>query len=264
MRHAGRMSALNFPEVERLLRTAQQGPRITYLSSTTSTMDEARGLAEAGAVHGSVVIAEEQTAGRGRFGRRWVSPVGKNLYLTLVLRPNVARLRTLAMVAPLAVCRAVGRVSRLRPVIKWPNDVQVDGRKLAGILIESELSGAEVTYALVGIGLNVNDPIADPEIAQIATSLARELGHDVSREEMLAALLAELEAVYESDDVYPGWRERVVTLGQSVRLTFRDKVYEGVAVDVDAEGSLVLRMTDGRLLTFEAGEVSLRAPGASA
>jgi len=222
-------------------------------------MDDACRQAEDGAPHGAVAIAEEQAAGRGRFGRRWVSPAGNNLYLTLVLRPDVARLRMLAMAAPLAVCRAVEAVTALQPMIKWPNDVQVGGRKLAGILIESELSGAEVAHALVGIGLNVNDPVADPEIAQIATSLARESGHDVSREFVLAALLNEMEALYESGDVYDGWRERVVTLGQDVRLAFQDEVYAGVAEDVDAEGSLLLRTSDGRLLTFEAGEVSLRA-----
>ncbi|MEX1193897.1 MAG: biotin--[acetyl-CoA-carboxylase] ligase [Dehalococcoidia bacterium] len=239
--------------------TAAVGRHISYFPSTGSTMDDARRLAEEGAPHGSIVIADEQTAGRGRFARHWVSPSGTNLYLTLLVRPEVARLRTLSMVAPLAVCRAVKAVTGLAPMIKWPNDVQIGGRKLSGILIESELSGAEVNYALIGIGLNVNDPIADREIAEIATSLAREIGRDLSREAVLAALLNEFEALYESADVYARWRERVITLGQDVRVTFRADVYEGLAEDVDADGSLVLRLHDGSLMTFEAGEVSLRA-----
>ena len=255
------MTELDLAAVDRLLRTEVIGRRITCLATTASTMDVARQEAIAGAPHGAVVIAEEQTAGRGRFGRRWVSPAGKNLYLTLILRPDAGRLRALSMVVPLAVCRAVEAVTPLRPVIKWPNDVLVGERKLAGVLIEGESSGADLIYALAGIGLNVNDPIDDPEIAGIATSLIRELGKETSRETVLAALLNELEDAYSAppDDVYNGWRSRIATLGQSVRLTFRDDVYEGLAEDVDSEGSLVLRLTDGTRRTFEAGEVTLRA-----
>ena len=144
--------------------------------------------------------------------------------------------------------------------IKWPNDVLVGGRKLAGILIEGESSGAELVYALVGIGLNVNDPVDDPEIVGIATSLSRELDEETSREAVMAALLNETEDAYNApaDDVYSGWRSRIATLGQAVRLTFRDEVHEGVAEDVDTEGSLVLRLADGTHRAFEAGEVTLR------
>jgi len=254
------VTELDLPAVDRLLRTEEIGRRVTSLATTASTMDVARDEAVAGAPHGAVVLAEEQTAGRGRFGRRWVSPAGKNLYLTLILRPDSGRLRALSMVVPLAVCRAVEAVTPLRPVIKWPNDVLVGGRKLAGVLIEGESSGSELLYALAGIGLNVNDPIEDPEIAGIATSLSRELGEETPRETVLAALLNELEDAYNAplSDVYSGWRSRIATLGQSVRLTFRDDVHEGTAEDVDSEGSLVLRLADGTRKTFEAGEVTLR------
>ena len=254
------MTELDLPTVERLLHTGAIGRRITYLATTASTMDVARDEAIAGVPHGAVVFAEEQTAGRGRFGRRWVSPAGKNLYLTIILRPDAGRLRALSMVVPLAVCRAVEAVTPLRPVIKWPNDVLVGGRKLAGVLIEGESSGAELLYALAGIGLNVNDPIDDPEIAGIATSLSRESGEETPRETVLAALLNELEDAYNAppDDLYSGWRSRIATLGQSVRLTFRDEIYEGTAEDVNNEGSLVLRLADGTQKTFEAGEVTLR------
>ena len=164
------------------------------------------------------------------------------------------------MVVPLALCRAIEAVTPLRPVIKWPNDVLVGGRKLAGVLIEGESSGGELLYALAGIGLNVNDPIDDPEIADIATSLSRETGEETPREKALAALLNELEGAYTASpgDLHSEWRSRIATLGQSVRLTFRDEVYEGTAENVDDEGSLILRLADGTQKTFEAGEVSLR------
>jgi BirA family biotin operon repressor/biotin-[acetyl-CoA-carboxylase] ligase len=253
---------LNLSEVHSLLRTDFCGRRVIYLTSTQSTQDIARREAEDGAPEGTVVIAEEQTAGRGRFGRRWVSPAGLNLYLTIVLRPDVARLRALSIAAPLAVCRAVDAVSDVRPLMKWPNDVIVNGKKLAGVLIESEMSGENVRYALVGIGINVNYRIDDPEIAGIATSLIQQSDREVSREKLLAALMNEFESLYirsaSDSDVLGRWKERLDTLGREVTVRFQGEFYEGVAEDVDSYGNLLLRLADGRVLTLEAGEVSLR------
>jgi BirA family biotin operon repressor/biotin-[acetyl-CoA-carboxylase] ligase len=253
------VNLIDIQAVDRMLRTDAIGRRLVYLPQTGSTMDDARVEAETGAAHGTIVMAEEQLSGRGRFGRRWVSQAGDNLYLTAVLRPDIHRLRRLAITAPLAICLAAEEVASIRAEIKWPNDVQINGRKLAGVLIENDFAGTEPKYSLVGIGLNVNDPISHPEITEIATSLVRETGRDVPREAALAALLNELETLYESGDVFSRWRERIVTLGQDVRLTFRDEVYEGVAEDVTAEGALILRLADGSVMTFEAGEVTLRA-----
>src|SRR5574341_772720 len=128
---------LNLAAVEERLTTSVVGRRFLYLTSTGSTMDVARAEAAAGASHGTVVFAEEQTKGRGRFDRVWVSPAGKNLYLTLIVRPSPNRLRSLSIVSPLAVALAVEDVTGLAPCIKWPNDVLIEGRKLSGILIES-------------------------------------------------------------------------------------------------------------------------------
>src|SRR5437773_5958137 len=147
---------LNLGAVEQRLMTRFVGRCVVYLISTGSTMDDARREAEAGAAEGTMVLAEAQTKGRGRFDRAWVSPAGKNLYLTLVMRPPMARLRSLSIVTPLAVALAVEEVTGLRPRIKWPNDVLIEGRKLSGILIESEISASTVDYALVGPGINVN------------------------------------------------------------------------------------------------------------
>lgn len=255
--------SLDLDSVSRVLTTAWAGRRFVYLTETHSTQDVARAEAEAGAPAGTVVIAEAQTAGRGRFGRPWVSPPCQNLYLTMITRPIVQRLRLLSIVAPLAVTLAVEDVVGLEPRIKWPNDVLVGDRKLAGVLIESEIAGPEVKYALVGIGLNVNFDIdPDSEIADIATSLKREVGHEVSRERLLVALLSRFERSYEAaargSEVHAAWRARLQTLGRQVRVTFRDQVYEGLAEDVDAAGNLVLLLPDGSRLTVEAGEVTLR------
>ncbi len=254
---------LDLASVERSLTTAFAGRRVVYLTSTHSTQDVARAESEAGCPAGTVVIAEEQTGGRGRFGRTWVSPAAKNLYLTLVLRPPLDRLRSLSIVSPLAVALAIEDVTGLSPRIKWPNDVLLDGRKTAGVLIESEIEGAEVKCALVGVGLNVNFEIgAASEIANIATSVKQELGREASREDLLAALLNRFEALYDdaprSPAVHSAWRSRLETLGRQVRVTFRDQVYAGLAEDVDAGGNLVLLQPDGARMTVEAGEVSLR------
>ena len=255
---------LNLSAVEQRLTTRFVGRRLLYFTSTTSTMDVARAEGETGAPDGTVVLAEEQTKGRGRFDRAWVSPAGQNLYLTLIMRPSLDRLRSLSIVTPLAVALAVEDSTGLLPRIKWPNDVLINGRKLAGVLVESEISGSSVEYALVGPGINVNfDVEQSPEIAGVATSLKRELGRETSREELLAAFLNRFEQLYEDapkgDAVLQQWHSRLDTLGREIRVTFRDQVYEGLAEDVDHDGNLILVHPDGTRRTIEAGEVTLRA-----
>jgi BirA family biotin operon repressor/biotin-[acetyl-CoA-carboxylase] ligase len=255
---------LNLAAVEQRLATRFVGRRLLYLTSTSSTMDVARGEAEASAPEGTVVLAEEQTRGRGRFDRVWVSPAGKNLYLTVIMRPLLDRLRSLSIVAPLAVALAIEDSTGLAPRIKWPNDVLINGRKLSGILIESEITGGSVEYALVGAGINVNlDVEQTPDIAAIATSLKRELGRETSREELLVTFLNYFEQLYEEaskgDAVRQKWRSRLDTLGREIRVTFRDQVYEGLAEDVDRDGNLILLQPDGTRRVIEAGEVTLRS-----
>ena len=255
---------LNLALVEERLNTRYVGRNLLYLTRTTSTQDVARAEAELGAPEGTAVLAEEQTGGRGRLGRSWVSPAGKNLYLTLVMRPPASRLRALSIVPALAAAEALEGAAGLSCSLKWPNDVLVGGRKIAGILIETELMGDQVKYGLVGMGLNVNfDVEAVPEIADIATSVRRELGRDGPREEVLAAYLNAFEARYvqalQGDTAFRAWRSRLETLGRRVRATLGERVEVGLAEDVDAEGSLLIRRDDGSLATVEAGDVTLSA-----
>ncbi len=255
---------LNLALVEERLNTRYVGRNLRYLKTTVSTQNVAREEAERGAPDGTAVLAEEQTSGRCRIGRSWVSPAGQNLYLTLVMRPPARRLRLLSIVSPLAIAEALEEAVGLSSRIKWPNDVIVGGRKIAGILIETELAGDAVKYALVGMGLNVNfDVETQPEIADIATSVRRERGRDASREELLAALLNAFEARYaealEGDGPFRAWRSRLETLGQQVQATLGDRVEAGIAEDVDDEGNLLVRRDDGSLATVEAGDVTLRA-----
>ncbi len=254
---------LDLRSVQERLETEFVGRRAVYLTSTGSTQDAARVEAENEGVSGTVVLAEEQTAGRGRFGRTWVSPGGKNLYLTLILRPPMERLRSLSIVAPLAVAMAIEERTDLSPRIKWPNDVLVNGRKLSGIIVESELSGQSIKFALVGIGVNVNFDVEESsDVADIATSLKRELGKETSREEFLASLLNQFEALYEraarGTEVLKEWRSRLETLGREIQVTFGGHVDTGVAEDVDSDGNLILLRSDGSRIAIEAGEVTLR------
>jgi len=250
------------------LRTSSLGQRAICRRSVTSTMDVARGEAAAGAPEGTVVIADEQTAGRGRLGREWVSPPGTNIYLSVILRPPAAHLRQLSIICPLAICQAIEEVTGLAARIKWPNDVLVDGRKVSGVLLDAELVGDRVQYAIAGIGLNVNfDPSTYRELRDIATSLKRELGREVSREAVLAGLLNHLESLYQAalrgEKAHAAWKERLDTLGRSVRVRFADRVEEGVAADTDSDGALILRRDDGSTVRIEAGEVTLRPDQAS-
>lgn len=258
------MDGLDLDRIRAGLRTRFVGRTLLYVPSVGSTMDVARAEAEQGSPEGTVVLADEQTAGRGRFGRQFISPPGVNLYPTVILRPAVAPLKQLGIVASLAVARAVEEVTGLRPSIKWPNDVLVDGRKFCGILIETDFAGSEPRYSLLGIGVNVNLDVARyPEIAQIATSLAAALGRPVSREDVLAALLNHLEALYlevqGGGSAVAAWKERLDTLGKHVRVAAAGAVEEGVAEDVDRDGNLVLRRADGTTAVLVAGEVTLRA-----
>ena len=246
-----------------LLRTRGFGRNLIYEPTIGSTMDLARVAALKGLEEGTVIFADEQTAGRGRLGRTWITPPATNIAATLVLRPPASVVREIAMITPLAICHAVEDIAGLRPDIKWPNDVQVGGKKLAGILIETDLYAANGAFVLVGSGVNVNfDPRDHDEIRDIATSLSAELGREPDREALLAAYLAHFEQLYgeakSGESIRDRWRERLVTLGQDVRATWQGGSAEGIAEDVDADGALLIRTADGARARVEAGDVTLR------
>ena len=173
------------------LETHFVGQRVIYYPTLTSTMEVAKREAQQGAVEGTVAIAEEQTAGKGRKRRTWLSPKG-SIALSIILYPSVVCLPYLIMLASLAVVHSIEAITGLPPQVKWPNDVLVNGRKVCGILIESSVRRNMVVYAIIGIGVNVNLRLSDfPEILPTATSLSDELGRDVSQLDMIRRLLFE-------------------------------------------------------------------------
>ncbi len=242
------------------------GRRILYYPELGSTMDEAARLAADGADEGAVVIAEVQTAGRGRQGRSWVSRPG-NLLFSVLFRPDIAQLPYISVIGGLAAARAVRKVAGLDPRIKWPNDLMLDGNKVAGILAESAIEGESVCYAVLGIGVNVaHYPDDDEEIAGIATSVNRAAGKEVSRESLLRQLLMELDDLYRrlpglgqgaGNSPVAEWSQLLETTGRRVTAAFRDERFEGEAVGVDDTGNLLLRLQSGELMTLTAGDVTL-------
>ncbi len=228
--------------------TSFGAPRV-HLRVTDSTNLRARALVEAGAPSGAVVTAGEQTAGRGRTGRRWSAPAGAALLMTAILRPLEARHRLLPLAVPLAICEAIESLAPLSCAVKWPNDVWIDERKASGVLIEAR----PPEWALLGVGVNLSIP-ADgfPEdLSWPATSV----GHGVSADAMLAALCEQLGRWVGAPgaDVLSGFRARDALRGREIAWDGG----AGVAAGIDADGDLLVDTDDGRA-TLGAGEVHLQ------
>jgi BirA family biotin operon repressor/biotin-[acetyl-CoA-carboxylase] ligase len=247
--------------ITRDLDTRLIGRRVIYYPSVASTNELAKIEARWGAVEGTVIIAGEQTAGKGRLKRAWLSPRG-SLALSFILYPALEHLPSLIMVASLAVARSIKAVTGLEAGIKWPNDILLNGRKVCGILVESEVRGEAVDYAVIGIGVNVNLRVSDfPELLPTATSLSQEMGREVSLLGLVRGLLVEIERLYLAllggGSIYEAWRDSLVTLGKRVYVVSGKASGSGIAESVAKDGSLLIRRPDGSLNRIVAGDVTL-------
>lgn len=258
------MEPLSREAIERALAGLPLVRQVVYLPVASSTNDVARALARERAPEASLVVADEQTSGRGRLGRAWWAPPGACLLLSLLVRPRLPPRRALrlTMIAGLAAAEAIERVTPLSARLKWPNDIWLNGKKAGGILTETALTGDALDYAVVGIGLNVNvDFAGQAELAGLATSLMTEAGQPVDRLTVLCALLDRFAAWYAeaaSPRLTAAWAERLITLRQRVRVQADTYTLEGLAEAVDDDGGLVVRADDGALHKVYAGDVSLR------
>lgn len=245
------------------------GRELVCLEETDSTNNEVK-RRSASASDGLVVLAGRQTGGRGRRGRSFVSPEGKGLYLSVLLKPSVSTLSQVSSITAwtaVAVCNAVERACGVRPGIKWPNDVVLEGKKLCGILTELELeaeSGA-LGYVVVGIGINVSQTEEDfgPEVAPVAISLAQVLESVPRRAELAAAVIAAMDEMYAAfpgrrDEYLERYRRDCLNVGRAVRVTGPDGVREGFAEEIDDDFALVVRWNDGERKALFSGEVSVR------
>ncbi len=247
------------------LNTQIVGKHIAHYDEVTSTQDIAADMARAGAVEGTLVIAEKQNNGRGRKGRSWVS-LEEGVYLSLILRPNLipSKVVQIPLIAGVAMTKAIRETVPLQPTIKWPNDILIDKKKIGGILTEmsSEIDG--VNYVVLGIGLNVNmsASLLAKDTAGIATSIIDKCGAYTSRVKLVQCFLNEFEIVYTKflasgfSSVRDEWKALNNTIGSRVKVSDGEKEIEGEALDIDNDGFLLVRKEDGDISRIISGDVS--------
>ncbi len=246
------------------------GRDIRVFQKTTSTNDIVEKLARDGVAEGVVVFAESQTQGRGRLGRAWVSPPGKGLWFSVLLRPQIApqAVTRLTIAAAASLARTVQSVTGVVPRIKWPNDLLVNGRKISGILTELSAELDHVKYVILGIGMNINLTEADfpADLKPIATSLRVAAKREINRPEFAAELLRQLDRDYrrlsegQFQRVAEEWEALSGTLGSEVEVLTGDRVVRGRAESLDHDGALLVRTQHGRIERIIGGDVSLRPP----
>jgi BirA family biotin operon repressor/biotin-[acetyl-CoA-carboxylase] ligase len=259
------MQPLKIDHIKAKLKTAGFGQRLYYFNKLGSTSDHLKELAMGKVPEGTIVIAEEQRAGRGRQGNSWYSPAGTGLYFSLLLRPqaNPDEMQGLTLALGCSVAKALEKAGGLPLEIKWPNDIYCGGRKLGGILTETEMKNDRVGWLVIGIGLNLNNRMIPLELCKTATSLELESGRHIHREDMLIALLTDLENDYLkfkerglsafADDLHPRFflnQKQVLVSGDGGRLR------KGVVTGFDAQGALLLQDRDGQNIRCSSGTVA--------
>jgi BirA family biotin operon repressor/biotin-[acetyl-CoA-carboxylase] ligase len=240
---------------------------IVYFKETDSTNLRAKHLADNGAPEGTVVIAESQTGGRGRRGRVWFSPAGEGIYVSVILRPSFSpnEAPRLTLLAAVAAAETLLSLTPLRPRIKWPNDIMVGGKKLAGILTQVSTEMDTVDYIVVGLGLNVNTlPKGFPaDLRERATSIRAEMNKPFTRIDLLRRYLERFEDLYGMfnrsgfQPVLDRWKGLSDIIGREIRVDLPNHSYAGKVLDVDHDGVLIMRGQDGTLRRIVSGDVTL-------
>jgi BirA family transcriptional regulator, biotin operon repressor / biotin---[acetyl-CoA-carboxylase] ligase len=260
------MDTLNAEKIKSLLENTLFSKNIRIYDKLESTNNTAKELYKKGAIDGTVILAEEQTAGRGRMDRVWVSPSGKNILLSLLLKPpiQVEKIYSLTLALAVGVAEAVKKVTGLSGMIKWPNDIYLNRKKLGGILTEFRLKGPSIEYVILGLGLNVNW-YPDKEILFPSTSLSKESGTEISRNEVLAHLLLKYSDLYNKiltndvEDFQVQCNELSLITGSNVSIDAQGEIIQGKAIGIDVDGALLVEGSDGEIQKVLNGDVSLRA-----
>lgn len=246
--------------------------KIYFFRTIGSTNDFAKKLASECSEEGALIISEEQTRGRGRSERKWISPAGTGIWMSLILRPRMPPHSApgITLIAAASVSAAIEMVTGIRTSIKWPNDVNVNFRKTCGILTEAVTDPVGRHYAIVGIGINVNNREFPDEIKDTATSLRITSGRKISREKVLIRTLDEFARLYSEfsstnslSGIIDFYRERSATLGKRVRIIAKDKEFSARAIDITENGELVVEKDNGEISRINSGEVSIRTTNLS-
>lgn len=263
----GAGDVLSEAELLSCLETEWAGGRIVYFDATDSTNAQAKRLAEAHAPHGTLVVSDRQDGGKGRRGRSWASPSGVGIWMSLILRPEIApsSASMLTLAAALAVREGIQEETGLSPLIKWPNDLVLNGKKICGILTEMSTELMEIQYVITGIGINVNQREFPSEIRDTATSLSLEAGRCFRRSSLIAAILKAFEKDYaaflKTGDLsllLEEYNACLVNRGKEVCILDPSGEYRAVAEGIDESGSLLVTLPDGTRREIISGEVSVR------
>lgn len=263
----GNPDVLSLDELKSRIHNRWAGREIYFYEETGSTNIDAKRLGEEGAPHGAVVVADKQNAGRGRRGRAWESPAGKDIYFTILLRPDCqpSQAAGLTLAMALSVVQAVEKECGVEAGIKWPNDVVVHGKKVCGILTELSLERDYIQHVVTGVGINVNMDVMPQEIAETATSLFLESGKRVARAALLQAVLREFECNYDRyaadlsmESMMEEYNAHLVNRDRQVRILDPKGEWEGTARGINAAGELLVENGDGETVAVYAGEVSVR------
>lgn len=257
----------NARELEAGMKTSLLGKKVYFYEETDTTNNAARQLAYSGAAEGTLAVAEHQTAGKGRRGKAWESPVGVGVWMSLILRPEImpAEASVLTLMSGLAAAEAITDVTGLETEIKWPNDVLIKGKKVVGILTEMDCEMSQVHFVIPGIGINVNTESFPHELEDVATSLYLEAGKTFSRCKLVQQVMLRMEAHYMDflntgsfSPMLAAYKARCVTLGKQVRIIGKD-AFDAEAFDITPEGELLVRRKDnGKEEVVFSGEVSVR------
>jgi len=245
------------------LKTDIIAKKIYSYKETASTNDAAHDLAMAGEKEGAIVIAESQTAGRGRMGREWASPKSKGAYFSVILRPDILpkEVPCITLFSALSVAKTIRDMLNLAAFIKWPNDVLIDNQKICGILTEMNAETDKINFVIIGIGININTK--KEELPKDATSIMEASGKELSRVEVVRGIFKNMDKYYKLfnsghiSGIIKEYKEFSNFLGTRVRVTYHDTKIEGYAADVDEDGALILRMDSGLNERILAGDVSM-------
>lgn len=258
---------LSKAEIESLISSRWAGREVFYYDEADSTNIRAKSAGETGGSHGALFVADEQTAGKGRRGRAWESPSGSSIYMTILLRPKISPVKApmLTLVMALSVADGIRQVTGLDTLIKWPNDIVLNQKKVCGILTEMSTEIDYINYVVIGVGINVNQESFPDIIRDTATSLKAETGRSFRRSEIIAAVMERFEKYYETflktedlSGIQETYNNILANRDKDVRVLEPGNEYDAHAIGINEKGELIIKTPDGTKKNIFAGEVSVR------
>lgn len=259
---------LSKEEIGSQMETKWAGRTVVYFDEIDSTNTRAKLIAEEGAVHGTLVVAEQQNAGKGRRGRAWTSPKGSGIWMTLILKPNILpqSASMVTLIAALAIAKSIKKRYDLDAKIKWPNDIVVNGKKVCGILTEMSSDIETINHIVIGMGINANTQTFPEDIQDKATSISREKENEtIARSSLIADIMEEMENLldtfFETENLAfmkEEYEDYLVNIDRKVRILEPKSEYTGTALGIETNGDLIVKLEDGTIKKVMSGEVSVR------